>query len=391
MAAKIRAMVVDDSVVIRRLVSDVLAGDPEIEVVGTAVNGKNALDKIPLLKPDVLTLDVEMPIMDGLQTLVEVRKTYKKLPIIMFSTLTERGAGATLDALERGASDYVTKPANVGSLSESMEAVRSQLIPKIKSLTGRVPPQRMARPAFGGGPGGPGGPAGHGGPGGPAGAGRPGAPAGTSAPLKPAAPGTRVDVVAIGVSTGGPDALTTVVSSLPVNFPVPIVVTQHMPPVFTALFAQRLNAKTPLEVSEAVTGDVLKPGRVLIAPGDWHMRFQQKAAGTVAVLDQGPQENYCRPAVDPMFRSISDLHAGHVLSVIMTGMGGDGHRGAEHVIRAGGSLIVQDEATSVVWGMPGAAVHAGLPCDIVPLPRLAEVITARVTAGRGATPSRRTS
>ena len=139
MPAPIRVLVTDDSVVLRRLITDVLSGDPEIEVVGTAVNGKNALDKLPQLKPDIMTLDIEMPIMDGLQTLVEVRKTNKKLPIIMFSTLTERGAGATLDALERGASDYVTKPANVGSVSESMEAVRSQLIPKIKSLPGRMP------------------------------------------------------------------------------------------------------------------------------------------------------------------------------------------------------------------------------------------------------------
>lgn len=382
MAAKIRAMVCDDSVVIRRLVADVLAADPEIEVVGTAVNGKNALDKIPTLKPDVLTLDVEMPIMDGLQTLVEVRKTYKKLPIIMFSTLTERGAGATLDALERGASDYVTKPANVGSLSESMEAVRSQLIPKIKSLTGRapiVPAARMARPAFGPGPG-------AAGPGGPA-----AAPTGPAGPLKAAAPGNRVDVVAIGVSTGGPDALTTVITALPANFPVPVVVTQHMPPVFTQLFAQRLNAKAKVEVKEAAAGDVLTPGRVLIAPGDWHMRFKQGATGPVVTLDQGPQENYCRPAVDPMFRSVAELFGSHILSVIMTGMGSDGHGGAEHIIRGGGSLVVQDEATSVVWGMPGAAVQAGLPCDVLPLGKLAETISARVAAGRsGGSVTRRT-
>ncbi|MBW3085433.1 Protein-glutamate methylesterase/protein-glutamine glutaminase [Austwickia sp. TVS 96-490-7B] len=379
MPTKIRAMVCDDSVVIRRLVSDVLAQDPDIEVVGTAVNGKNALDKIPLLKPDILTLDVEMPIMDGLQTLVEVRKTYKKLPIIMFSTLTERGAGATLDALERGASDYVTKPANVGSLSESMEAVRSQLIPKIKSLTGRAPILHTARPAFGGAPGQPP----------PPGAAGKGAAPGT--PLKAAAPGGRIDVVAIGVSTGGPDALTTVISALPANFPVPIVVTQHMPPVFTQLFAQRLDAKAKLTVREAAQNDPLKPGQVLIAPGDYHMRFVQKASGPAVVLDQGPQENYCRPAVDPMFRSVSEMYGAHVLSVIMTGMGSDGHRGAEHIIRAGGSLIVQDEATSVVWGMPGAAVHAGLPCDVFPLGKLAEVITTRVNAARsGGSAPRRT-
>jgi two-component system chemotaxis response regulator CheB len=390
MAEKIRAMVCDDSVVIRRLVADVLAADPEIEVVGTAVNGKNALDKIPMLKPDVLTLDVEMPIMDGLQTLVEVRKTYKKLPIIMFSTLTERGAGATLDALERGASDYVCKPANVGSLSESMEAVRSQLIPKIKSLTGRapiVPAGRAARPAFGAPP-----PGAGGRPGAPGAAGSLAAPPapGASGPLKAAAPGNRVDVVAIGVSTGGPDALTTVVTALPANFPVPVVVTQHMPPVFTQLFAQRLNAKSKVEVKEAAAGDPLKPGHVYIAPGDWHMRFKQAANGPVVVLDQGPQENYCRPAVDPMFRSICEMYGSHILSVIMTGMGSDGHRGAEQIIRGGGTLLVQDEATSVVWGMPGAAVQAGLPCEVLPLGKLADTITQRVNAGRGGSAPRRT-
>ncbi len=359
-SSRVRVMVCDDSVVIRRLVSDVLSGDPEIEVVGTAVNGKNALDKIPTLKPDILTLDVEMPIMDGLQTLVELRKRDKKLPVIMFSTLTERGAGATLDALERGASDYVTKPANVGSVSESMEAVRSQLIPKIKSLTGRVPkPLRTARPAFATAP-------------------APTAPGGPL-PVKSGPPG-RADIVCIGVSTGGPDALTTVVSALPGNFPVPIIVTQHMPPVFTQLFAQRLNAKAKLEVSEAKHGDAVIPGRILIAPGDYHMRLVQKGTGPVVHLDQGPQENYCRPAVDPMFRSVAETYGGRALAVIMTGMGGDGAKGAEQIIRAGGSLVVQDEATSVVWGMPGAAVAAGLPCDILPLEKLADTLVARTAS-----------
>ena len=360
---RIRVMVCDDSVVIRRLVSDVLSGDPDIEVVGTAVNGKNALDKIPSLKPDVLTLDVEMPVMDGLQTLVELRRTFKKLPVIMFSTLTERGAGATLDALERGASDYVTKPANVGSVSESMEAVRSQLIPKIKSLTGRGPlPTRPARPAFltPGPPGQPG-------------------ESGPIGPLPPRAPQTRVDIVCIGVSTGGPDALTTVVSALPANFPVPILVTQHMPPVFTQLFAQRLNGKAKLHVTEAVQGDAVIPGRILVAPGDHHMRVVQKGNGPVVQMDQGPQENYCRPAVDPMFRSVAQVYGNRALALIMTGMGGDGAKGAEQIIRAGGSLMVQDEATSVVWGMPGAAVAAGLPCDVLPLERIAGALVARTT------------
>lgn len=380
--ARIKVLVTDDSVVLRRLITDVLAADSEIEVVGTAVNGKNALDKLPLLKPDIMTLDVEMPVMDGLQTLVELRKRDKKMPIIMFSTLTARGAGATLDALERGASDYVTKPANVGSISESMEAVRSELIPKIKSLTGRAPklPPR-ARPAFGGT--------------------RPGAPAatqrgifGASAPGAGGAtiahrpPTGRVDVVAIGVSTGGPDALTKVISALPASFPVPIVVTQHMPPVFTELFAQRLNSRSPLRVVEAKQHETLEPGKVLIAPGDWHMRVRKVAGGANVEIDQGPQENYCRPAVDPMFRSIPEVYGGNVLAVIMTGMGHDGYKGAEPIIEAGGQLIVQDEATSVVWGMPGAAVQAGLPLKQYPLDKLAEAIMSRVNAGRGAAAAR---
>jgi two-component system, chemotaxis family, protein-glutamate methylesterase/glutaminase len=383
----IRVLVCDDSVVIRRLVADVLASDPEIEVVGTAVNGKNALDKLPLLKPDIITLDVEMPVMDGLQTLVELRKITKKLPIIMFSTLTERGAGATLDALERGASDYVTKPANVGSVSESMEAVRSQLIPKIKSLTGRAPIMRLARPAFGGGPA-------------PISRVAGGAPVDTAASPStrgslasggtaagtsrlPANPVGRIDIIGIGVSTGGPDALTHVISRLPADFPLPIVVTQHMPPVFTALFAQRLNAKSKVEVVEAQNGETLRPGKVLIAPGDFHMRVVTKANGPVAVLDQGPQENYCRPAVDPMFRSLSEVFGNRALAVIMTGMGGDGTKGADVMIRAGANLLVQDEATSVVWGMPGTAVTAGLPCEVLPLERIAEALVSRAQVGRG--------
>ncbi|MDO5698893.1 MAG: chemotaxis response regulator protein-glutamate methylesterase [Dermatophilus congolensis] len=384
--AKIKVLVTDDSVVLRRLITDVLAADSDIEVVGTAVNGKNALDKIPLLKPDIMTLDVEMPVMDGLQTLVELRKRDKKIPIIMFSTLTARGAGATLDALERGASDYVTKPANVGSISESMEAVRSELIPKIKSLTGHAPklPPRP-RPAFGGA--------------------RPGSPttpqrgifggsasapaAGTGSVVTPhRAPTGRVDIVAIGVSTGGPDALTKVISSLPGNLPVPIVVTQHMPPVFTELFAQRLNSRSQLRVVEAKPHESVEPGKVLIAPGDWHMRLHKVAGGAVAELDQGPPENYCRPAVDPMFRSVVEVYGGNVLAVIMTGMGHDGYKGAEPIIEAGGQLIVQDEPTSVVWGMPGAAVHAGLPLTQFPLDKLAEAITTRVHAGRGAAAAR---
>ncbi len=279
--ARIAVLVVDDSVVVRRLVSDVLSSDPAIEVVGVASNGKIAIAKIPQLNPDIVTLDVEMPVMDGLETLVRLRELYPRLPVIMFSTVTERGASATLDALERGANDYVTKPANVGSVSASMDAVKAQLIPKIKSLTlGR----RGAAPT---------------------------APA--RVPLRPvvarpaATAASRVDVVVVGVSTGGPDALTTVVTALPPDLPVPVVVVQHMPPVFTALFAKRLDTKSHLTVTEARTGDRVQAGRVLIAPGDFHLRLRANPAGAVAHLDQGTPENYCRPAVDVLFRSAAEV------------------------------------------------------------------------------------
>jgi two-component system chemotaxis response regulator CheB len=289
----------------------------------------------------------------------------------MFSTLTERGASATLDALERGASDYVTKPANVGSVSASMEAVRSQLIPKVKSLHRRshvvadrsVPGRRTdASPSL---------------------VAAPPAPTGAQRP-----PGGRVDVVVIGASTGGPDALTTVIGALPGNLPVPVVVVQHMPPVFTALFAQRLDTKSALAVSEARHGDRPRAGTVLIAPGDHHLRLRSDAGGPVGVLDQGVPENYCRPAVDVLFRTATDVYGAHVLAVVLTGMGSDGARGAARIVETGGSVIAQDQPTSVVWGMPGAVTSAGLASAVLPLSQVAQAIQARVARGRTFTTTR---
>jgi two-component system chemotaxis response regulator CheB len=355
--APITVLVVDDSVVMRRLVSDILAADPGIEVVGTAANGKVALAKIPQLNPDVVTLDIEMPVMDGLETLTQVRALYPRLPVVMFSTLTEKGASATLEALERGASDYVSKPANMGSVVASMDAVRAELIPKIKSLASRgrrlsdsvagstVPARTVAGPPVGG-------------------------------------PSPLVEIVVIGVSTGGPDAVTTLISALPRDFPVPIVIVQHMPPLFTALFAKRLDGKSNLAVSEAQAGDRLEPGTVLIAPGDFHVRLHSDRNGVVALLDQGTPENYCRPAVDVLFRSTSEVFGASVLAVVLTGMGSDGAKGAARIVGAGGSVIVQDAATSVVWGMPGAVVSAGLAADVLPLGDMARVIQTRVARGR---------
>lgn len=352
--APVSVLVVDDSVVVRRLVSDVLSEDPEIDVAGTAVNGKVALEKIAQLSPDIVTLDVEMPVMDGLETLVRLRATFPALPVIMFSTLTERGASATLDALERGANDYVTKPANVGSVTAAMDAVRAQLIPKIKALTAPRGPQARAaaRPSV-------------------------------TARIKPQ-PHSRsnvnagVDVLVIGSSTGGPDALSAVIAELPGDLPVPVAIVQHMPPVFTGLFAKRLDSRSALSIREAEDGDPLTPGTVLIAPGDYHLRLESTTAGVVGRLDHGPQENYCRPAVDVLFRSAAAVYGPRVLGVVLTGMGSDGARGSGSIVDAGGSVIAQDQATSVVWGMPGAVAAAGLASEVLPLAEVGPAIVSRL-------------
>ena len=382
--SRIRVLVVDDSVVIRRLLSDVLAEDDRLEVVGTAANGSIALAKIPQLNPDLVTLDVEMPVMDGLATLKELRKAYPRLPVVMFSTLTEKGARTTLDALELGASDYVAKPANVGSVTASMAAVRAELVPKVVALCSRYRPTAPVRPA----------PA-VGGPVGASGGARSGVGTGVGTGIgtvagagarRPPATG-RVDVVAIGSSTGGPDALSTMLSALPASLPVPVVVVQHMPPVFTRQFAQRLDTRCAVTVSEATAGARLRPGHVLIAPGDFHLRVRGAAGAVHATLDQGTPENYCRPAVDVLFRSVVEVYGGNVLGVVLTGMGADGARASAQVVEAGGEVVVQDQATSVVWGMPGAVAAAGLATAQLPLREVASAILTRLARGRALGPA----
>jgi two-component system chemotaxis response regulator CheB len=338
---------VDDSVVIRRLITDAVGTEPMCEVVGSAANGKIALAKIPQVNPDIVTLDIEMPEMDGLQTLVEIRKAYPRLPVIMFSSLTERAAEATLKALSLGATDYVTKPSGA-TLEASIAQVRGQLLPKLRVFgaiaTGapRPAPAVVARPR-----------------------------AGPSA--------GPIDIVAIGCSTGGPNALTTVMEKLPPTLGVPVVIVQHMPPVFTRLLADRLRAQTGLRIHEARGGETLEPGAIWIAPGDNHMVVRREAAGRRLALHRGPPENSCRPAVDVLFRSVVESYRGNVLAIVMTGMGQDGLRGCEHVREAGGQIVVQDEPTSVVWGMPGAVATAGLADDIVPLEQIAVEISRRVS------------
>lgn len=357
--AKIRVLVVDDSVVVRRLVSDVLAADPAIEVVGVAANGRLALEKIKQLNPDLVTMDVEMPEMDGVQALLELRKSNKRLPVIMFSTLTERGAATTMDAFAAGASDYVAKPSNVGSTTAGMARVRDELIPKVKALCGYRDPARaqllsqmasVARPksAF---------------------------PAGVRARQ-------RIEILALGVSTGGPNALAELMPSIPADFPVPIVIVQHMPPVFTRLLADRLNANAAIAISEAAAGAELMPGTAWIAPGDFHMVLENSAGGARIALNQDAPENSCRPAVDPLFRSVVKVYGGAALGVILTGMGQDGLKGCQSICEAGGQVIAQDEASSVVWGMPGFVARAGLAEKVLPLSQIAGEILRRAAEGR---------
>ena len=348
----IRVMVVDDSVVVRKIVTDVLSEDPGIEVVGTAVNGRIALAKLAQLEPDLVTMDIEMPEMNGIEAVRAIRALPRatgrsRLPIIMFSTLTERGASATLDALAAGANDYVTKPANVGSVSQSMDSVRQQLIPRIKALLGRPSHAVPARVA---------------------------APPPPRVPTPRIAPARTPAVLVIGSSTGGPEALARVLPALPAALPVPVLIVQHMPPVFTRQFAQRLDRLSALRVVEATDGTPLQPGTVHLAPGDHHLVVRSGPRGLTTALNQAPPENFCRPAVDPLFRSAVSAYDGAVLAVVLTGMGSDGRDGAAAIREGGGTVVVQDQATSVVWGMPGAIATAGLADELVPLDRMAETI-----------------
>ncbi len=360
---KIRVLVVDDAVVFRRLVADELSRDADLEVVGTAANGQIALARMTQVTPDVVILDVEMPEMDGLTTLKNLRKTHPRLPVIMFSALTERGAEATLDALALGATDYFTKPSNTGGLDASLQVIREQLIPKIKALC--LQDGRDARPAR-----------------------RDDSTARSSAvgaaprPLvsRPA-PGP-AHVLAIGASTGGPNALAEIFRRLPADFPVPIVIVQHMPPMFTRLLAERLSTEYAIPVQEASPGAVLEPGKAWIAPGDYHMVVARDGLQVRMRVHQDPPENSCRPAVDVLLRSVAQAFGPKALTVILTGMGQDGLRGCQFVREAGGQILAQDEATSVVWGMPGYVARAGLADRVLPLSLIADEILRRVRPDR---------
>src|SRR5258708_9365897 len=354
---RIRVLVVDDSVVIRRLVTHALEQDAEIQVVGSASNGAIALQRIPLLNPDVLTLDIEMPEMNGLGTRRNLRRDYPDLRVIMFSTLTERGATVTLEALALGADDYVTKVSNEGSIDRSIDRLGEELIPKIKQFF-QLPaavPAAVPAPSAGWPPGSP--------------------PGRRCSSLGRGAAGRRI--VAIGCSTGGPTALAAVLPQFPANFPLPIMVVQHMPPLFTRLLAERLTSACKMPMAEASQGDAVVAGRILIAPGDFHMKVAMSGGNVHVLLDQSPPQNFCRPAVDALFCSIAEVYGGAVVAAVLTGMGQDGLRGSEILKTHGAAILAQDQESSVVWGMPGAVANAGLADRVVPLTQCAQEILRR--------------
>jgi two-component system, chemotaxis family, protein-glutamate methylesterase/glutaminase len=356
---KKRVLLVDDAVVVRKALSLAIAQDRDLEVVGTAVNGRVALAKFPALKPDIVLLDLEMPEMDGLATVRELRKIDTRVPIIMFSSLTESAASVTLEALSLGATDYVTKPSNLDKAA-TQEAISRELIPKIRALCG-LPDAPTSFAAVG--------------------------KASVLVPpiLIPPPPRlfSPVQVVAIGVSTGGPDALARLLPTLPTNFPVPVLIAQHMPPIFTSLLAARLSAKSALPVRECVSGEPLTPGCAVIAPGDFHMVVSEESGSVFLKTHQGPKENFCRPSVDVLFHSIARLFGPRALAVVLTGMGQDGLKGCETLRRLGARVYVQDEASSVVWGMPGLIARSGLADKILPLDEMGDEIV-RATMMRAA-------
>jgi two-component system chemotaxis response regulator CheB len=361
----ISVMVVDDSAVIRSFITRALSADPDIVVPVSASNGRMAIDTLARHPVDLAVLDIEMPIMDGLTALPEMLAKRPGLKVIVASTLTARNADISLQALRAGAADYILKPGR--EAIQSAADFNRDLIAKVKSLCPRptgirrieVPGERAAAPL---------------------------APAARSGPpvLRPLPAVTPVpELIVIGSSTGGPQALFKVLGELRGRVTQPILITQHMPATFTALFADHINRTTGFPASEARDGQVLEGGHVYVAPGDFHMRVTAREDGRkVLALDQGPQINFCRPSVDPMFQSASALCGARLLAVILTGMGQDGLDGSRLVVQNGGTLIAQDEATSVVWGMPGAVAKAGLCNQVLPLPEISASVV-RFAAGGG--------
>lgn len=356
-ARKIRVLVVDDSAVIRGLVTRWLSGEADIEVVGAAVNGKDGVDHAEKHKPDLIILDIEMPVMDGVTALPAIRKVAPNARVIMASTLTQRGAEVTIKALAAGASDYIPKP-DASQLAGAADYKR-ELLAKVRSLGARAVSAANPSPAYGA------------------------AAASSSAGRPPAAAGPTLravtqkvipEAIFIGSSTGGPEALREVIEGLAGKVRVPVFITQHMPPMFTKILADHLTKQTKATVVEATDGLQAQPGVFYIAPGDRHMIISRNLTVTRISLSDAPPENFCRPAVDPMFRSAAETYGEKALAVVLTGMGQDGLLGAKPLVSKGAQLIAQDEETSVVWGMPGAIARAGLATACKPIQQIAPAI-----------------
>lgn len=362
----IRVMTVDDSAVIRGLWARVLDQQPDMRVVATAWNGRVALDVLERREVDVVLLDVEMPELDGIQALPRILEAHPGVRVIMASSLTKKGADITVRALSLGAVDYVTKPA-AKSMGNSLAEVSRDLLAKIRALF----PERAA---------------------GNRGAPPPPTPV-PSAGTAPAIGETSTQrpqvgrmgtprVIGITSSTGGPNALTEVLSGLPDDFPLPILIVQHMPALFTTMLAERLQRAAGRRCVEAEHGMRVEANTTYVAPGERHMEVRTQGGEPVLILTDGEPENFCKPSADPLFRSMAKVYGPDMLGVVLTGMGQDGLEGAKKLAEAGASIVVQDAATSVVWGMPGAVARAGLAGEILPLHRIAPFIDAQARTPR---------
>jgi two-component system, chemotaxis family, protein-glutamate methylesterase/glutaminase len=358
-------MVVDDSAAIRGVLVKTLESDPQMEIVATATNGQVALEALARFDVEVVVLDIEMPVMDGLAALPKLLAAKPGLKVIMASTLTLRNAEISLKALTLGAADYIPKPTSSGAINAA-EDFRRDLIAKVRAL----------------------------------GAAKRGHKAVTSKPVAGSAPATesslyrgktiklrpvgreRPELLAIGSSTGGPQALTALFAELKTGIKRPILITQHMPPTFTAILAEHIARASGMPAKEAVQDEIVRDGHIYVAPGDFHMLVERNGTERKLKLVKTPPENFCRPAVDPMLRSLVESYGGRFLTVILTGMGQDGMLGSRKVVEAGGTVIAQDEESSVVWGMPGAVATDGLCSAVLPLKKLAGEILKFLGGGR---------
>jgi two-component system chemotaxis response regulator CheB len=350
----IRVMVVDDSVVIRGLISRWIDAEPDMKVAASLRTGLDAVNQLERVNPDVAVLDIEMPELDGISALPQLLARKRDLIIIMASTLTRRNAEISFKALSLGASDYIPKPESTREAAAAA-TFHHDLIQKIRHLAAKV--RRTASPPL--------------------------APHDRvrGAVAKPVAQTPLMRrpfstlaprALLIGSSTGGPQALMSLVAEIgPVIDRFPVLITQHMPPTFTTILAEHLARSSRRPAHEAVDGEIVKPGRIYLAPGGRHMRVVRHGAQVAIALDDGPPVNFCKPAVDPLFTSALDVWQGGTLALILTGMGSDGMRGGKDIVAGGGSVMAQDEATSVVWGMPGAAANAGICAAVLPLDQIA--------------------